>query len=102
MKLSPQQQDALVQSLHSFEGATERWAGANQLGDEALTARISDEFGIQGGYRGADFGYDYRHGGQNPRITIMVPGEVPVELSGRELLAAVREVFHLSRPGELF
>ena len=101
MKLSPQQQDALVQSLHSFAGATERWAGANQLDDEALTARISEEFGIQGGYRGADFGYDY-HGGQNPRITIMVLGEVPVELAGRDLLAAVREVFHLSRPGELF
>lgn len=101
MKLSPQQQAALVQSLHSFDGAMERWAGANRLDDEALTARISEEFGIQGGYRGADFGYDY-HGGQNPRITIMVPGKSPLELAGRDLHAAVRAAFHLSRPGELF
>ena len=101
MKLSPAQQAALVQSLHSFARATGRWAGAARLDDEALAARIAEEFGIQGGYRGQDCGYDYR-GGQNPRITIMVPGEANVELYGRDLLAAVREVFLLSRPGELF
>jgi len=101
VKLSPTQQVALVQSLHSFAGATGRWAGAARLDDEALTARITEEFGIQGGYRGHDCGYDY-HGGLNPRITIMMPGESPVELSGRDLLAAVREVFKMSRPGELF
>jgi hypothetical protein len=32
----------------------------------------------------------------------MVPGQSPVELSGRDLLAAVREVFNMGRPGELF
>ena len=101
MKLSPTQQVALVQSLHSFAGATGRWAGAARLDNEALTARITEEFGIQGGYRGQDCGYDY-HGGQNPRITIMVPGEANVELAGRDLLAAVREVFNMGRPGELF
>ena len=101
MKLSPAQRVALIQSLHSFAGAAGRWAGASRLDDEALTARISEEFGIQGGYRGRDCGYDY-HGGQNPRITIMVPGESILELAGRDLLAATRDVFHLSRPGEIF
>jgi len=56
VKLSPAQQVALVQSLHSFAGAAERWAGAARLVDEALTARITEEFGIQGGYRGHDCG----------------------------------------------
>lgn len=101
MKLSPRQQTALVQALHSLEGSKERWEGANYVDDFELVERIAYVFGIQGGYRGRDCGYDY-YGGQNPRITIMVPGEVPVELAGRDLLAAVREVFHLSIPGELF
>ena len=101
MRLSPAQQAALVQSLHSFAGAEGRWTGAARLDDEALNARISEEFGIQGGYRGADCGYDY-HGGQHPHITIMVPGQSPVELSGQDLLAAVREAFRLPHPGDLF
>jgi len=101
MRLLPRQQAALVQSLHSIAGAEGRWAGADRLDDEALRERIAAEFGIQGGYRGSDFGYDYR-GGRNPHITIIVPGDAPVELSGRDLLAAVREIFKFARPGELF
>ena len=101
MKLSPLQQAALTQALDALEGAKERRANAKCLDDAELSERIAFVFGIAGGYGGREFSYDYR-GGQNPRITIMVSGEVPVKLAGRDLLAAVREVFHLSRPGELF
>jgi len=41
-------------------------------------------------------------GGSNPRIEIQIGADTPVELSGRELLAAVREALKLTRPGELF
>ena len=101
MKLSPQQQAALVQSLHSLEGSKERWAGAKCVDDAELSERIAFVFGIQGGYRGSDFGYDY-HGGSNPRLTILVPGEAPLFLVGRYLLSSTRDLFGISRPGELF
>ena len=101
MKLSPPQQAALAQALHALEGSKERWADAMCIDDAELSERIAFVFGIAGGYRGSDFGYDY-HGGSNPRLTIFVPGEEPLFLAGRDLLAATRDLFGISRPGELF
>ena len=101
MKLSPKQQAALAQALHGLEGSKERWANTKCIDDSALVERIALVFGIAGGYGGRDFSYEY-HGGTNPRITLMVPGEAPLLLVGKDLLAATRELFGISRPGELF
>ena len=84
-----------------MEGAAVRWAGANRLDDATLTERIGYEFGIQGGYCGNGANVDY-HGGANPRVEIIAPDEQPIQLSGRDLLSAVREALRLNRPGELF
>ena len=84
-----------------MEGAAVRWAGANRLDDATLTERIGYEFGIQGGYSGDGIWIDY-WGGRNPRIEIRVPGDAPIQSTGRDLLAAVREALRMNRPGELF
>ena len=101
MRLSPDQQAALVRALHSMEGAAARWTGATRLDDRALTERIGYEFGIQGGFSSNGIWIDY-WGGRNPRIEIKVPHDAPVQLFGREPLAAVRIALQLKRFGELF
>ena len=101
MRLSPQHEAALVRALHSTEGAAARWAGASRMDDAALSRRIAEEFGIQGGFGRSGELVNY-WGGRNPRIEIQIGADTPVELSGRELLAAVREALKLTRPGELF
>jgi len=101
MSLTAKQSEALVRALHSMEGADARWDENRRLDDETLTHRIAYEFGAMGGYCGAGTWVDY-HGGTNPRIEIKVAGEEPIQLSGRELLTAAREVLALGRPGELF
>jgi len=78
-----------------------RWAGANRLDDAGLVRRIGEEFGIMGGFGWDGASVEYR-GGINPRIEIRVGADTPVELSGRGLLAAVREALKIARPGELF
>jgi hypothetical protein len=101
MSLSPSQAAALVRALHSTEGAATRWAATVRPDDNALTARIAEEFGIHGGFGAKGVWVDYK-GGMNPRIEIRIGAETPVELSGRDLLAAVRDAIHRHRPGELF
>jgi hypothetical protein len=101
MRLSAKQSEALVRALHSMEGAAARWAENPKLDDASLTARIAYEFGTMGGYCGEGVWLDYR-GGANPRVEIKAAGEEPIQLSGRELLAATREVLGTTRPGELF
>ena len=101
MRLSPQHEAALVRALHSTEGAAVRWAGANRLDDAQLLRRIGEEFGIMGGFGTTGARVEYR-GGINPHIEIQIGADTPVELSGRELLAAVRESLKITRPGELF
>jgi hypothetical protein len=101
MKLLPQYEEALARALHSSYGAAARWAATVRPDDATLRRRISEEFGIQGGFgmRGQWVSY---WGGANPGIEIRVGADTPVELSGRELLAAVRDVLGMGRPGELF
>ncbi len=101
MRLSPAYEGALIRALHSVEGAAVRWNAAGRLDDAALLARIGEEFGIVGGFSRAGEWVDFR-GGRNPRIEIRIGAENPVELSGRELLAAVRMALKISHPGELF
>ena len=84
-----------------MEGAAARWTGASRLDDAALAERIAYEFGIRGGYGGDGVTIDY-WGGRSPRIEIKAGDDAPVQLSGRDLLAAVRESLRLNRPGELF
>ncbi|MBE2202973.1 MAG: hypothetical protein IAE94_01350 [Chthoniobacterales bacterium] len=69
--------------------------------DDALRHRIAEEFGIAGGFNWSGLAVEYK-GGVNPRITIQIGTEPPLELTGGELLSAVREALHLARPGELF
>ena len=101
MRLPPSHEAALVWALHSTEGAEVRWAGANRLDDAGLMRRIGEEFGISGGFGWDGVWVEYR-GGINPRIEICVGADTPMELFGRELLAAVREALKITRPGELF
>lgn len=101
MKLGAAQKAALIRALHSAGGADTRLGVNPKLDDEALTRWIAHEFGIAGGYAGDGVRYDYR-GGMNPRITIQIDDEPPLDLSGRELLAAVRQALGVGRPGELF
>jgi hypothetical protein len=84
-----------------MEGAAARWAESPPLDDESLTTRIGHEFGIKGGFCFPTVWVDY-HGGAHPCIDIKVVGEPDLELDGRALLVAVRDVLGLVRPGELF
>lgn len=101
MRLPPQYEAALVRALHSTEGAAARWAGAARLDDERLRQRIAEEFGISGGFGRTGESVSY-WGGINPVIEIAIGADTPVELSGRELLAVVRDALKIARPGELF
>jgi hypothetical protein len=101
MNLSPPLADALHRALHSTSGADERWRDGSSFDDEALTQRIAAEFGIMGGFGAPGVRVEFR-GGKTPRITIEIGDGPGVELEGRELLAATREVLQLRRPGELF
>ncbi len=101
MRLPPPYESALVRALHSTSGAAARWAGAARLDDERLRQRIAEEFGISGGFGSERERVDY-WGGIHPEIEITVGADTPVHLSGRELLAAVRDALKLARPGELF
>lgn len=101
MKLPPHYEAALIRALHSTEGAAARWAGTSRMDDDALRQRISEEFGISGGFGMTGERVNY-WGGTNPRVEIQIGADVPVELSGRELMAAVREALKITRPGELF
>jgi len=84
-----------------MEGAAARWAATVRPDDEALRRRVGFEFGSQCGFGMPGTWVDY-HGGMNPRIEIRLGADTPVELSGRELLAAVREALKIGRTGELF
>lgn len=101
MKLSSPYEAALLRALHSKEGAAARWGATVRPDDETLRGRIAEEFGIQGGFSmtGEYLGY---WGGANPRIEIRNGDALTLVLSGRELLATVREALKLSCPGELF
>lgn len=101
MRLPPHFDSALIRALHSTEGAAARWGATLHLDDETLRRRIAEEFGIQGGFSLPGERVDY-WGGTNPRIEIQIGADTPVELSGRELLTAVREALSITRPGELF
>jgi hypothetical protein len=101
MNLSPLHADALHRALHSTEGAADRWRDGGSYDDEALTERIAAEFGIMGGFGAPGVLVEFR-GGKTPRITIAIGDGPGVELEGRALLAAAREVLQLRRPGELF
>ena len=101
MKLPPHYETALIRALHSTEGAAARWAATIRPDDESLCRRIAEEFGISGGFGMKGERVDY-WGGINPRVEIQIGADTPVELSGRELLAAVREALKITRPGELF
>jgi len=71
------------------------------MDDDALRQRIAEEFGISGGFGMTGERVNY-WGGINPVIEIQIDADAPVELSGRELLSAVREALKIIRPGELF
>lgn len=101
MNLSPLHADALHRALHSTEGAADRWRDGGSFDDALLTERIAAEFGIMGGFGAPGVRVEFR-GGKTPRITIEIGDGPGVELEGRELLAATREVLQLRRPGELF
>jgi len=101
MRLPPHHEAALIRALHSVEGAAARWATTIRPDDETLRRRIAEEFGISGGFGMTGMRVDY-WGGLNPRVEIQIGADTPVELSGRELLAAVREALKITRPGELF
>lgn len=101
MRLPPDYEAALIRALHSVEGAAARWSATVRPDDETLRRRIADEFGIQGGFGWTGVWVDY-WGGTNPRIEIRIRAETPIDLSGRELLVAVRDALNLTRPGELF
>lgn len=101
MKLPPPYEAALLRALHSKEDAAARWGATVRPDDETLRRRIAEEFGICGGF---SMHGEYLHywGGANPRIEIRNENTSTLTLSGRELLAAVREALKLSCPGELF
>jgi hypothetical protein len=101
VKLPPDHEAALLRALHSRHGAGARWAATVRPDDETLLCRIGEELGIWGGFGMPGLWVDYR-GGRNPRVEIRIGAEIPLELSGRELLAAAREALKLARPGELF
>lgn len=101
MMMSPRYEAALVRALHSTEGASARWAATVRPDDATLSRRISEELGIQGGFGMVGEWVNY-WGGINPRIEIRIGEDTPIELSGRELLAAVRAALKITRPGELF
>ena len=69
--------------------------------DETLRRRIAEEFGISGGFGMTCDRVNY-WGGINPRIEIQIGADTPIELSGCELLTAVREALGIGRPNELF
>ena len=101
MRLPPHYEAALVRALHSTEGAAARWGSTVRPDDDALRQRIAEEFGISGGFGRTGERVNY-WGGINPRVEIHIGADTPVELSGRELLTAVREALKITRPGELF
>lgn len=101
MRLPPHYESAIIRALHSTEGAAARWGATVRPDDETLRRRIAEEFGISGGFGMTGERVNY-WGGLNPRIEIQIGADTPVELSGRDLLAAVREALNLTRPGELF
>ena len=101
MRLPPHYESALIRALHSTEGAAARWAATTRPDDESLCRRIAEEFGISGGFGKKGVRVDY-WGGINPRVEIQIGADTRVELSGCELLAAVREALKITRPGELF
>jgi len=101
MRLPPDYETALVRALHSTEGAAARWGATIRPDDETLRRRIAEEFGISGGFGKTGERVNY-WGSINPMIEIQIGADAPVELSGRELLAAVREALKITRPGELF
>jgi len=101
MRLPPHYQAALIRALHSTEGAAARWASTIRPDDESLRRRIAEEFGISGGFGMTGEQVNY-WGGINPRVEIQIGADTPVELSGCELLADVREALGIGRPDELF
>ena len=56
--------------------------------------RVGEEFGIMGGFGMAGERVEYR-GGINPRIEIQIGAATPLEISGRDLLAAGGAIFIL-------
>lgn len=101
MRLPPNYESALIRALHSTEGAAARWGGTVRPDDETLRQRIAEEFGISGGFGMTGEQVNY-WGGINPRVEIQIDADMPVELSGRELLGAVREAIKIGHPNELF
>ena len=101
MRLPPNYEAALIKALHLTTDGAERWAGASQIDDHQLRVRISEEFGIAGGFAMTGTRVEY-WGGLHPEIEIQIGEQAPITLSGRKLLSAVRDALKLQRPGELF
>jgi hypothetical protein len=87
-------------AVNGYDESSPRWASVTRLSDLELTARIRDEFGIEGGFGRTCFRVNYR-GGKSPELEITI-GETTTVLSGNFLLSAVREAMGISRPDELF
>lgn len=99
--------EGLRRALHSFQGASERWAAIAARGatDEELLRALSQELGHWGGVVGDRERYGNTHqGGLKPRV-IVGPGAVPRDpgpeaklFEGRALLAATRYVLGIGDP----
>jgi len=93
---------ALHRALHSVQGAAERWRPLQQIGaaDAVLTKAIADEWGLVGGSTDHG-GYEYK-GGKSPQFTWFDDGPryKAQKLTGKRLLAKVREVMGIGAPGQ--
>lgn len=94
---------ALRCALLNMAGAEARWAALSARGatDEELTAQLSYELGIWGSSSGSGWLHE-EHRGNPPRVWIsdrhIMPLDKP-DYHGARLLALVRQLFGIAKPG---
>ena len=93
---------ALVDALHSTQGAEKRWEARRKAGatDEQLAEYIAAEFGIMGGYAGPEMWWTAK----GSRFWVSQGSHNAVEekptLTGQKLIDAVRRVMRIPNVGE--
>jgi hypothetical protein len=100
IKAQSEEDRAVIEACHSFQGAGERWRKLQTNGatDAQLKAALANEWQGGGGRFGpGKLGYTM-HGGNNPWIRFEPKGRKQIKLSGKALVFRVRTVLRIDAP----